>query len=191
VQHDRGALLSDAELDALVAPYQRYALTESGVSPRGLPGHPKAVYATSSDEHTPESQINEEADVRQAMHSKRLRKRVGALEEMRGPSVYGPADAPTVLLCWGSTLGPVREAVDELNAAGRPTRLAHFCDLWPFPAAPAAQALAGARRVLSVEGNLTGQFAWLLRAETGIQVDGLVTRYDGRPFTVEDVLQAV
>ncbi len=191
VRIDRGALLTAGELDGLTEPYVRYAITPSGVSPRAVPGHPKAVYSATSDEHSPDSHMEEAAANRATMQRKRLAKSAGALAEMSGPTLYGPADAPLALVCWGSTYGPVHEAVDELNAAGTPTRMVHFCDVWPFPAVAAEQALAGARRILAVEGNLTGQFAWLLRAETGIKVHGLVSRYDGRPFTVEDILAGV
>jgi 2-oxoglutarate ferredoxin oxidoreductase subunit alpha len=188
---DRGALLTEAELDALEAPYERYAFTGSGISPRAIPGHPKAIYASTSDEHTPASHIDESAANRKRMHDKRLSKRTGALQEMRPPTVYGPPDAALALVCWGSTHGPVLEAVDVLNASGQSARMVHFCDLWPFPASHVESALRGARRIVSVEANATGQFAWLLRAETGIRTDGLISRYDGRPFVVEDILSGL
>jgi 2-oxoglutarate/2-oxoacid ferredoxin oxidoreductase subunit alpha len=191
VRIDRGALLTVEELDELTEPYVRYAITPGGVSPRAVPGHPKAVYSATSDEHSRDSHMDESSENRVAMQRKRLAKTAGALAEMAGPTVYGPADASLALVCWGSTYGPVHEAVDELNATGTPARMVHFCDVWPFPAAAAERALVGARRILAVEGNLTGQFAWLLRAETGIKVHGLVSRFDGRPFTVEDILAGV
>jgi 2-oxoglutarate ferredoxin oxidoreductase subunit alpha len=191
VRIDRGALLTAAELDELPLPYERYAITPSGISPRAVPGHPRGVYSATSDEHSPDSHMEESSANRVAMQRKRLAKSAGALLEMNGPTLYGPAEAPLALVCWGSTYGPVREAVDELIAAGTPARMVHFCDVWPFPAAAAERALARARRILAVEGNLSGQFAWLLRAETGIKVHGLVSRYDGRPFTVEDILAGV
>lgn len=188
---DRGALLSPAQVARRKKPYRRYELTESGISPRALPGQAGSVYAATSDEHTPDSHISEESSDRVAMHTKRLAKMKGARTEMLPPMRFGPDVAPLALVCWGSTLGPAREAVEEMNAAGNPARLVHFCDMWPFPAEAAVAALKGARRIVSVEGNATGQFAWLLRAETGIKVDALVSRTDGRPFTVEDVVSGV
>lgn len=188
---DRGAFLGDADLEALEGSYQRYALTDNGISPRAVPGHPKAVYAATSDEHTPDGHICEDAANRIAMHAKRLAKRAGALAEMHGPTIYGPNEATLALVCWGSTYGPAKEAVDILNSNGIMTKLVHFCDLWPFPAQAASKALYGAKRIISVEANASGQFAWLLRAETGIKVDALISRYDGRPFTVEDIISKV
>ena len=74
--------------------------------------------------------------------------------------------------------------VDRLDGKAR---LVQFHDLWPFPAEVAADALQGGK-VVVVENNYTGQFKRLLQSETCIEVDGLVLRYDGRPFAPEDVL---
>ncbi len=120
---------------------------------------------------------------------KRLRKAQGAQGEIPGPSRYGPAEAQTTFLCWGSTYGPLREAVDRLNAT-RPGRanMLHFGGLHPFPLQAAEAALSGARRLIVVEGNATGQFETLLRMRTGWPVDGSIRKYDGRPFSPEAIL---
>jgi 2-oxoglutarate ferredoxin oxidoreductase subunit alpha len=184
VQIDRGELLSHADLDALQEPYRRFRVTESGVSPRALPGHPKAVYVASGNEHTEGGAITEEAELRKAQVEKRMRKLVGMSGEMSGPSLYGPPGAETTLVCWGSTYGPAREAVDRLNAE-RPgqVNLLSFVDLWPFPTGAVNRALDAAKRVVAVEGNATGQLAALIRANTGRSVDAQIHRYDGRAFT--------
>ncbi|NIV31397.1 MAG: hypothetical protein GWN58_18450 [Anaerolineae bacterium] len=89
-----------------------------------------------------------------------------------------------MLAGWGSTYGVLREAVDRLDGKAR---LVHFRDLWPFPAEAADEALRGARLVV-VENNYTAQFKRLLQGETCIEVDQVISRYDGRPFSPEDVL---
>jgi 2-oxoglutarate ferredoxin oxidoreductase subunit alpha len=78
----------------------------------------------------------------------------------------------------------LRETVDRLDGK---VRLVHFRDLWPFPAEATAAALEGAK-VVVVENNYTGQFKRLLQSETCIEVEQVISRYDGRPFSVEDVL---
>ncbi|MGB9299973.1 MAG: 2-oxoacid:acceptor oxidoreductase subunit alpha, partial [Anaerolineae bacterium] len=105
VQIDRGALLTDEDLDRLEGEYLRYAYTESGVSPRALPGHPKAVFQATSDEHTPDGHITEEPEPRRRQVEKRLRKLEVALEDMDGPVRYGPPQAELTLIGWGSTYG--------------------------------------------------------------------------------------
>jgi len=186
---DRGKLLSDADLDALEEEYLRYRVTDSGISPRALPGHPQAIYVASGNEHEESGAISEEPEVRNAQVQKRQRKMVGMAEEMSGPSRYGPEDAEVTFVSWGSTYGPLREAVDVLNAeqAGRANFL-HFADLWPFPTEAVMKAFEPARRLVVVENNATAQLGTLIRSQTGRQMGGVILKYDGRPFTPEYIV---
>ncbi len=109
---------------------------------------------------------------------------------MRPPTVAYPA-AKIRLICWGSTLGVVAEAVELLRAGGTDAGYAHFCDIWPFPRTAAEAALAGAERLICVEQNSTAQFAGLLRQETGIVVTQAVLKYDGRPLYPVEIVNAV
>jgi 2-oxoglutarate ferredoxin oxidoreductase subunit alpha len=181
---DRGKLLSDAELDALTEPYKRHRFVEDGISPRAVPGHPKAIYATASDEHDEFGHITEDMENRVKMMQKRMEKFESARQAIEPPTRYGPTEAPIILVGWGSTYGVLREVVDRLDGGAR---LVHFCDLWPFPVQEAADALQGGK-VVSVENNYTGQFKRLLQSETCIEVDHVITRYDGRPFSPEGVM---
>jgi 2-oxoglutarate ferredoxin oxidoreductase subunit alpha len=188
VHIDRGALLGKADLDALQEPYRRFAITASGVSPRAIPGHPRAVYVASSNEHDERGAITEDMSMRTAQVDKRMRKLAAATAEMAAPAWYGPADAETTCACWGTTYGPLCEAVDRYNAAGGSANVLHFQDLWPFPTAAVNAALDRAGRVVAVEVNATAQLATLIRAQTGRSVDGTLLRYDGRAFTPEYIL---
>lgn len=159
---------------------------------RALPGHPRAVYVAESNEHDPAGALDEEVENHIAMVEKRQGKLRGMVGEMSGPARYGPAEAETTFICWGSTYGPLREAVDLLNAE-RPGRanMLHFTDLWPLPLEPVMAALASARLRIAVEVNATAQLANLLRSQTGIQMDSTILKYDGRPFTPEYILAHV
>ena len=186
VEIERGELLSEAELDALDGEYLRYRITDSGVSPRALPGHPKAVYVATGNEHEESGATTEEPEMRKAQVEKRQRKLIGMAEEMSGPQRYGPAEAEVTFVCWGSTYGPLREAVDRLNAKQpNQANMLHFADLWPFPAEAAMAAFERARKLVAVEVNATGQLATLIRSQTGRQMDDSILKYDGRAFTPE------
>ena len=189
VKIDRGSVLTKEQLDRLTQTYKRHQFTDSGVSPRAFPGHPKAVYMTTSDEHNEEGHIIEDAETRIKMMDKRMGKLELAKEEMRLPEVYGAENAEITLIGWGSTYGALREAVDRLNANGTKANLFFFTDLWPMPEEKILSLLQVAKYTVCVEGNYTGQFAKLLRRQTGFKVDKLITKYDGRPFTVDDVLE--
>jgi 2-oxoglutarate ferredoxin oxidoreductase subunit alpha len=185
---ERGALLSDEELDQLTGPYLRHAVTDSGISPRALPGHPKAVYLISSDEHEPDGHICEDAATRIEQMDKRMLKLETARAEMRAPLEYGSPGAELTFLTWGSTLGPLRSAVDILAAQGTAARIVQIMDIWPLPVDKVTAALQGAKKLISVEQNYSGQLATLLRAYTGIKVDALINKYDGRPMSPEYIL---
>ncbi|MCL4501758.1 MAG: 2-oxoacid:acceptor oxidoreductase subunit alpha [Deltaproteobacteria bacterium] len=172
------------------ATYERYAITDTGVSPRRLPGFGPVVVAD-SDEHTPDGHLTEDLQVRVQMHEKRLRKLQTLAPELNGITAYGPAEAPLTLACWGSSLGPVQEAVARLHAAGTPARMVHLSELWPFPADKVAAALKGTKKLVMVEMNATGQCHRLLRQETGIKADHLVLKYDGLPFTPEYIMRGL
>jgi 2-oxoglutarate ferredoxin oxidoreductase subunit alpha len=183
VQIDR-ALESGEAGDA----YERYAITESGVSPRRLPGFGPVVVAD-SDEHTPDGHLTEDLQMRVQMHDKRLRKLQGLVRELHGITTAGPAAAPLTLMCWGSSLGPVQEAVARLNQANTPARMVHLSELWPFPVGAVSAALGGSKKLVMVEMNATGQLHRVLRQETGLSADHLVLKYDGAPFTPEYILR--
>ncbi len=191
IRIDRGKLISPEQVGAL-AEYKRYALTDDGVSPRALPASgPNAVYLTTSDEHLEDGQITEDAEVATAMANKRLRKLETARADIRSPYRYGPEKAQLTLVSWGSSFGPVYEAMNALNAKGVAANMVQFVDLWPFPAEAARQSLADAKRIVVVEGNATAQFAFMLHAYGDIRVDQKLLRYDGRSFTAEYILDHV
>jgi len=171
--------------------YQRYAYTPDGVSPRRLPGFGPELVVADSDEHTPDGHLTEDLAVRVQMHDKRLGKLKGLVQELGGITSAGAPDAPLTLICWGSSLGPVQEAVARLQAGGTPARMVHLSELWPFPAAAVAAALSKSKKLVMVEMNATGQLHRLLRQETGIKADHLVLKYDGAPFTPEYILRGL
>jgi 2-oxoglutarate ferredoxin oxidoreductase subunit alpha len=185
---ERGELLSEKDLSKLNGDYRRYAVTESGISPRALPGHPNAVYVASGNEHTTEGRITEEIDLRIAQMEKRMRKAELAAQEIAGPTLYGPAEAEITLITWGSSYGPVREAVDDLNRESITANMLHFRELYPFPAAETTAALDQVKLPVVVEGNYTGQLQRLIQAHTGRLLPYSIRKYDGRPFSPEYIV---
>lgn len=183
--------LSRDELNK-VATYERFALTESGVSPRACPGVSRHLVLVDSDEHDTYGRITEDLKVRKAMVEKRLRKETGLAGNTSLPEVYPEALRGRVALVgWGSTYGAIREAVDALNAQDDGYAHVHFRDLWPIRWAAVQELLSQAEAVITVENNAWGQLGKLLRAETGIRPTRHIARYDGRPFTPEDIVEAV
>jgi len=191
VKIDRGALLSEAEV-AKLKDYKRHQVTESGISPRALPLQGRSLVVTDADEHDAAGHLTESAADRNEQVLKRLRKLEGLEKEIARPLFYGPSEAAVSLIGWGSSLGALKEAVDILNEEGEiSANLMHLNELWPFPAAKVSRFLEGAERSLAVESNATGQLAWLIRAETGLEVDGKILKFDGRPITPSIIVKEV
>lgn len=122
------------------------------------------------------------------MVRKRLKKLEGISKEIGPPKKYGPKEAETILVCWGSTYGALKEAVDKLNESEEAVRMIHLSEVWPFPAEAFRESLEGSKRFIVVESNANGQMSHLIRAETGLEAAGRILRYDGRPISPRYIL---
>lgn len=170
---------------ASVSDYKRYLLTESGISPRAVPSWIRDPIYVDSDEHTEEGHITEDAGIRIRMVEKRLHKKMALLAgEAEPPAAYRTGDAQVLLIGFGSTSGVIRETVDALRPEFRVGAL-HFPWVWPFPADHFKRLTGGARMLITVENNAAGQFARLIRRETGVETAASVRKYDGRPFDLD------
>jgi len=173
--------------------YRRFEDTETGVSPMAIPGTPDALFVQSGLEHdefgvadyTPENRIK--------MVRKRFRK-LETLEKELEEKGNGVCDdgggAELGVIGWGSTEGPIREAIEFARSAG--VRVAHLQPkvLMPLPRKQIQSFLAPLKTVLIVEENFTGQLAQHLRAHVdlgGVEVVE-VNQCSGLPFTSDDVL---
>mgnify|MGYP000504191483 CR=1 FL=1 len=177
--------------DGAAGEYRRFKVTTDGVSPRLIPGKSEALVVADSDEHTEDGHITESAEVRTAMVKKRGRKLELIRSRVLTPEFGGSDDPDLLLVCWGSTLGPAAEAVELLGRRGTKAGWLHFSQVWPLVKKQFLPRLQKARRVVAVEGNFTGQFARLIRRETGFETSEKILRYDGRPVTPEFILRGL
>jgi 2-oxoglutarate ferredoxin oxidoreductase subunit alpha len=179
-----GSHLSDPA--EVAGAYRRYALTDDGISPRLALGQSRHLVCIDSDEHDEDGHITEDlASMRPAMVEKRLEKGRRLRAEMVPPSRNRVEDADLVLVGWGSTKGAIDEAVDRARSANHNLGALHFTELWPLPELEFPEG----PRYWVVEGNATGQLARLLRAETGLDVEGRIGRYDGLPLDAAAILK--
>lgn len=174
--------------------YRRHALTETGVSPLGIPGESRHLVVTDSDEHDEDGHIIEDAETRVQMVRKRVLNKLPFIqEEIDPPEFYGDSNPEIVLAGWGSTYGPMREVVDLLSRE-YPVAMLHFSELYPFPKDKPFEyerILDRARLSICVENNATGQFARLLQGEIGFRFHDRIVKYDGRPFLVEALQEEI
>jgi 2-oxoglutarate ferredoxin oxidoreductase subunit alpha len=175
--------------------YRRYEFTESGISPRALPGTEGYVHVVATDEHDDEGGLISDEYTnphkRQAMHEKRMRKMDGVMPRIEAPGVFGPADADVTLVGWGSTQGVIREAMDQLAVQNIVANNLQIKWLVPLHAEAIMGQLGKAHRVIVVENNYSGQFARYLRSETSFVADGHIRKYDGEPFMPHHIVDGV
>jgi len=169
------------------ATYERFALTENGISPRLFPCQSQALVKATGNEHTPDGHLSEGRQNRNAMVEKRLTKLPAMKEEQRPPLLYHE-EAEWLLVSWGSSYGMVREAVEILRQQEFDIGMVHLVDMWPLPQEP-LQGILSQHKWLLVEQNATGQLGWMLRAEIGVEPQGSIFQYDGRPLEVERLVK--
>ena len=167
-------------------PYKRYKITESGVSPRAIPGIPGYTHVVSSDEHDEDGVlISDEytnSGKRRAMMEKRMRKVDGIAASVAPPELHGPANTDVTLIGWGSTYGVIQEACELLGEQGISANYLIVRWLVPLHGDTILDLLHGARHTIIVENNFSGQFARYLRSETSFVPNGNIRKYDGEPF---------
>jgi 2-oxoglutarate ferredoxin oxidoreductase subunit alpha len=184
IKIERGKLIAGKE------GYQRYQLAADGISPRVLPGEEKGLSLANSYEHDEYGYSTEESRMRTRMVDKRAEKLKTALADVPEPELYGSEEAKLTLVGWGSSKGPVREAIRQLSKKFKVNHL-HLNWLSPLPTEAVGRILDQANKTLVVENNHDAQIAGWIRQETGIEIENRLLKYDGRPFYPEEIVKKV
>lgn len=194
---ERGEIIGlNGDIPPVNGGYQRYKITESGISPRALPGTPGYVHVVATDEHDEDGVLISDEYTnprkRQAIHEKRMRKMEGILPLLAPPELFGPVEAQVTLVGWGSTEGVIQEAIEKLaEEEGIVANNLQIRWLVPLHAEAILSTLSKSKKVIIVENNYSGQFARYLRSETSIVADGHIRKYDGEPFLPHHVVDGV
>ena len=189
---DRGQLITEP---VSLNGYKRYENTESGISPRAIPGLKGHVHVVATDEHDEDSTLISDEFTnphkRRMMVEKRARKMQGVLDIIAPPELEGPEDAEVTLVGWGSTHGAIKEARVQLAEKGVSVNQLSIRWILPFHSQHVEQILNAAKKVIIVENNYSGQFARYLRSETGFAAHGHIRKYDGEPFMPHHIADGV
>jgi 2-oxoglutarate ferredoxin oxidoreductase subunit alpha len=195
---DRGELITTAPADSGSngdGPYKRYKFTESGISPRAVPGVPGHTHTAASDEHDEDGVLISDEFTnptkRRNMMEKRMRKVAGIEAAVPPPALSGPRDAEVTLIGWGSTHGVIEEACEILTEQGIAANQLQIRWLVPLHGEAILNILKNARHTIIVENNYSGQFARYLRSETSFVPNGHIRKYDGEPFMPHHIVEAV
>jgi 2-oxoglutarate ferredoxin oxidoreductase subunit alpha len=198
---DRGELITAADGNMATATpvingeYKRFRITESGISPRAVPGVPGHVHTVATDEHEEDGVLISDEFTnpikRRAMMEKRMRKVAGIESAISPPALWGPRDAEVTLIGWGSTKGVIEEACEILNEQGISANQLQIRWLVPLHGEAILEILKDSRHTIIVENNYSGQFARYLRSETSFVANGHIRKYDGEPFMPHHLVESV
>src|SRR6266404_475840 len=180
-----------------VADYKPYDLSApDSVTPRVVPGTRIASgrYPIATGlEHDELGHPTGSPKLHMQMTAKRRKKLQALGRTLPVPKVYGPPEGNVLLVGWGSTQGPIKEAVDRARAAGDSVSAVHIRHLNPLP--PGLENIfSGFHHVLVVEMNDEGlygygQLAGLLRARYCDAKIGGINKSDGLTWKVKDILE--
>lgn len=176
---EEGAILWDGK-----SPYKRYLVTENGISPLAFVPEKEAIIKVNSYEHDEFGITTEDPQITKMMQEKRLRKGEYILEELKEyktVNIYGNKNSSIALLCWGSNKGLCVEAAENLGL-----KVIQPIVLSPFPNEEFKEAIKGAKKLICVENNATGQLGRLI-SSYGFKVDEKILKYDGRPFALDEL----
>lgn len=189
---DRGKILSENE-QAKKDQWDRYELTEDGISPRPVAGRAKGIFRVNSDEHNPDGYSTEDAEMAKKMVEKRMKKLATAQKEAQAPMIYGDHEADITLVGWGSTKGVAKEALSMLRTQGYDQKVNYIQISWinPFPSQAIFNILTGSKKVIDIEGAHNAPMADYIREQTGIAINDKILKYDGRPFYPEEIVEGL
>jgi 2-oxoglutarate ferredoxin oxidoreductase subunit alpha len=191
---ERGSLIADNYEGK--EEYGRYEITETGVSPRAVPSAKGAIVHANSDEHDEYGLTTEDPVITTAMMDKRMRKLSAIAKEIEERNIetvkfYGPEEARATIISWGSTKGPIREAMKLLKSEDVAVNYLQILYLHPFPNGEVEKVLGRAKKTIVVEQNKTSQLSTLIRDHNLRGVDHKILKYDGRPFNPGDLSERI
>ena len=127
------------------------------------------------------------------MTAKRRKKLQALASTYPVPAIYGPSEGNVLLVGWGSTQGPIKEAVDRARAAGDSVSAIHIRHISPLPNG-LENIFAGFNHVLVVEMNDEGLYGYgqlggILRARFGDSKIRGINKTDGLTFKVKEIVE--
>ncbi len=172
--------------------YQRFKITDSGVSPAAVPGTPGGQFITAGIEHTEAGAPTASYTVHTQQNAKRYAKLAAIGKEYNFVRRYGPERATIGLLGWGSTKGVMKKvleigAQDGLNIAVCVPQV-----LNPVPREKLQDFVDSVDQLIILELSYGAQFYRYLRAELNLPANTIsYARSGGKPFGFREVYDFV
>jgi 2-oxoglutarate ferredoxin oxidoreductase subunit alpha len=204
VHIDRGSFLENISIDSSRnEKYRRFRFTKDNsrydeidsISPRVPLGTENGIFWNTGDEHDEEGHISEDPKNRTTMMNKRMGKLKMALDEIGDEDkaiLYGVEDPNAMtVISWGSTKGAILDAMDKLLQEGKMVRFVQIRLLHPFPSERVKALINGSKPLVDIEMNYSSQLATLINENLNVEMDYLITKYNGRPMSSSEIYDAL
>ena len=172
--------------------YKRFELTDDGISPRAPLGTVR--YTVSSLEHNEEGVVTEDPVMREKMVMKRIRKMQTIEREIPDSEkavLHGDPDARITIVSWGTTKGPILDAMERLSSEGLRLRFLQIKTFLPFPTSVVKGVIESSDDVIAVENNAFGQMVWAIRMFTGLEVKKRIAKLNARSLMEQEVYRGI
>lgn len=185
---DRGKLLEKIDGND----YKRFAFTDDGISPRSKLGLENGVFWNTGDESDEYGHISEDPLERIKMMDKRMsRLELIAKKIPQEDQVVSFDVHDFTIISWGSTKGPIIDALEMLKKENIDIGFIQFKLLHPFPTDYAKSLLKNAKTIIDIESNYTAQLSQIFKQNLGRDVDYFILKYTGRGMTSTEIYDSL
>ncbi len=188
VKIERGKLLEKIEADD----YQRFAHTDDGISPRSKLGLENGIFWNTGDESDTYGHISEDPVNRVQMMDKRLERFTQILENIpKDEQILSHSTGDLTVISWGSTKGPIIDAIEMLKNEGINIGFIQLKLLHPFPKETLESLLKDCKTLIDIESNQTAQLGSLIKQNMLKEPDYYVLKYTGRAMTCNELYDSL
>lgn len=184
---DRGLLL-----DKVDGEYKRFAFTDDGISPRSRLGLDNGIFWNTGDESDEFGHITEDPQIRIKMMDKRMSrldlviKRIPDDEQVVS---FGVHDC--TIISWGSTKGPILDAISLLKKEGINVGFIQIKLIHPFPSEYVKSLLKDTKTIIDIEANHSGQLGKIFKQNISREIDYFILKYTGRGMTSTEIYDSL
>jgi 2-oxoglutarate ferredoxin oxidoreductase subunit alpha len=188
IKIERGKLLDKIDTNN----YKRFAYTEDGISPRSKLGLENGIFWNTGDESDEFGHITEDPQVRLQMMDKRLSRFSQILKDIpKEDQIVSNGTADYTIVSWGSTKGPILDAIEMLKKENINVGFLQIKLLHPFPTELVKSLLKNVKTIIDIEANATGQLGLLLKQNVGKDIDHFILKYTGRAVTCTEIYDSI
>ena len=179
-------------LDKIEGEYKRFAFTDDGISPRSRLGLDNGIFWNTGDERDEFGHISEDPQMRIKMMDKRMSKLDLILKQVPEEEKVIPHGIHDyTIISWGSTKGPILDALEMLKKEGIDIGFVQIKLLHPFPAENVKSMFENVKIIIDIEANHSGQLGKIFQQNVTREIDYFILKYTGRGMTSTEIYDSL